>query len=87
LKNFGSGLPPRLLLHSGLGRSGFDLQVFNKGANLVKFTGLSIRGEGIAEQVEPLLINLHEGVINNFDINLDVRIGYFTTVLLSHLHL
>ena len=87
MKNFGSGLPPRLLVHSGLGRSGFDLQVFNKGANLVKFTGLSIRGEGIAEQVEPLLINLHEGVINNFDINLDVRIGYFTTVLLSHLHL
>ena len=80
-------MPPRLLVHSGLGRSGFDLQVFNKGANLVKFTGLSIRGEGIAEQVEPLLINLHEGVINNFDINLDVRIGYFTTVLLSHLHL
>jgi len=46
-----------------LGRSGFDLQVLNKGANLVKFTGLSIRGEDMAEQVEPLLINLHEVIL------------------------
>jgi len=36
--------------------------VLNKGVNLAKFTGLSIRGEDMAEQVKPLLISLHEGL-------------------------
>jgi len=64
--------------------------LLNKGGNLAKFTGLSIRGEDMAEQLEPLLISLHliqEGVILQIEwiINLDVLIRHFTTaILLSH---